>query len=212
MNFQSYFGSSRMLAPFREQLDQMKIVLGSSSPRRREIFGKECKFEVIPSLFDESTINSSMFSDPSEFVRVQAQKKCEEIMTRVKDADIIITADTINYIDNQILGKPGTHEKAYEMLKMLNNRSHLVETGVYIAMPKKGKYSSFSCTTKIYFDDLPESVIRAYAYSDDPLDKSGGYGYSSKGTSLVKKIDGDFGNSVGFPLNEICKHIAQMLQ
>ena len=201
-----------MLTPFREQLDKMKIILGSSSPRRRELLGNVCNFEVVPSNFDESTINPSMFSNPSEFVRVQAQKKCEEIISRVKDADIVLTADTIVFIDNEILGKPENHEKAYEMIKRLNNRTHSVETGVYISMPKKGKSSSFSVTTTVYFDNLSESVMRAYADSDDPLDKAGGYGYSSKAMSLVKKIDGDFPNSVGLPLNEVCKQIAKLIQ
>ena len=77
-----------MLAPYREQLDKMKIILGSASPRRREFLAKECKFEVIPSNFDESTINPSMFKNPSEFVRTQAKKKCEELASRVKDADM----------------------------------------------------------------------------------------------------------------------------
>lgn len=98
------------------------------------------------------------------------------------------------------------------MLKMLNNRCHSVETGVYITMPKKGKNASFSVTTLVYFDDLPDSVIRAYANSDDPLDKAGAYGYLSRAMSLIKKIDGDFANVIGFPLNEVCKHIARMLQ
>lgn len=200
-----------MLAPYKEQLDKMKIILGSSSPRRRELLGTVCNFEVIPSNFDESTINPSMFPNPSEFVRVQAQKKCEEIVSRVKDADIIITADTIVFIDNEILGKPESHDKAYEMIKRLNNRTHFVETGVCITMPKKGKSSTFSVKTTVYFDNLTDSVLRAYAYSDDPMDKSGSYGYSSKATSLVKKIDGDFGNSVGLPVNEVCKQIIKLL-
>lgn len=199
------------MSPYKDQLDKMKIVLGSSSPRRRELLSKECNFEVIPSNFDESTINPSMFANPSEFVRTQAKKKCEELVSRVKDADLIITADTIVFIDNQILGKPGTHEKAYEMIKTLNNRSHSVETGVYITMPKKGKSSSFSVTTSVHFDDLPDSVIRAYANSDDPLDKAGAYGYQSGAMSLIKKIDGDFANVVGLPLNEVCKQIARLL-
>ncbi|OHT15642.1 maf protein [Tritrichomonas foetus] len=201
-----------MLAPYRQQLDQMKIVLGSSSPRRKELLGKICNFEVIPSNFDESTINPSMFPNPSEFVRVQARKKCEEIADRIKDVDMIITADTIVFIDNQILGKPGTHEKAYEMIKQLNNRPHSVETGVFITMPKKGKSVSFSVETKVYFDDLPDSVIRAYADSDDPLDKAGAYGYQSGAMSLIKKIDGDFANVVGLPVNELCKRIAELIK
>jgi septum formation protein len=133
-------------------------------------------FEVIPSNFDESTITPSAFPTPSEFVRVQSQRKAEELAGRVSDADLVITADTVVVIDGEILGKPGTHERAYEMIKKLNNRSHTVETGVFIALPKLGRSESFSATTTVFFDDLPEAVVRAYADSDDPLDKAGAYG------------------------------------
>lgn len=200
-----------MLAPYQKQLNEMKIVLGSQSPRRRELLSSLFQFEVIPSQFDESTINPSQFSNPSEFVRVQAQKKCEEIATRITDADMIITADTIVFIDNQILGKPGTHEKAYEMISMLSGRSHSVETGVFITMPKLNKSVSFSVETKVYFDDLSKDVIKAYADSNDPLDKAGAYGIQSGAVSLIKKIDGDYSNVVGLPVHELCVQIRKLL-
>ena len=201
-----------MLVPLRSQLDSMKIVLGSTSPRRRELLEPFFKFEVVPSQFDESTISPADFPNPSEFVRVQAQKKCEEIERRVTDADLILTADTIVFVDNTILGKPGTHEKAYEMIKMLNNRMHLVETGVYITMPKRNRSVSFSVKTQVFFDNLSEEVIRAYADSDDPLDKAGAYGIQSGAMSLVKKIDGDYANVVGLPVNAVCSEIAKLLK
>lgn len=201
-----------MLVPLRSQLDSMKIVLGSTSPRRRELLEPFFKFEIVPSQFDESTISPADFPNPSEFVRVQAQKKCEEIERRVTDADLILTADTIVFVDNTILGKPGTHEKAYEMIKMLNNRMHLVETGVYITMPKRHRSVSFSVQTQVFFDNLSEEVIRAYANSDDPLDKAGAYGIQSGAMSLVKKIDGDYANVVGLPVNAVCSEIAKLLK
>ena len=201
-----------MLVPLRNQLDSMKIVLGSTSPRRRELLEPFFKFEVVPSQFDESTISPADFPNPSEFVRVQAQKKCEDIERRVTDADLILTADTIVFVDNTILGKPGTHEKAYEMIKMLNNRMHIVETGVYITMPKRNRSVSFSVKTQVFFDNLSEEVIRAYADSDDPLDKAGAYGIQSGAMSLVKKIDGDYANVVGLPVNAVCSEIAKLLK
>jgi septum formation protein len=141
-------------------------------------------------------------------VRVQAQKKCEELAGRLTDADMILTADTIVFIDNAILGKPGTHERAYEMIKTVNNRPHTVETGVFVTLPKLGKSSSFSVETKVYFDDLSEEVIRAYADSHDPLDKAGGYGIQSGAMSLVRKIEGEYSNVVGLPVNAVCREIA----
>jgi septum formation protein len=189
----------------------MKIVLGSQSPRRRELLSQFFAFDVIPSDFDESTLSPSSFSTPSEFVRVQAQKKCEELVSRLPNADMIITADTIVFVDNTILGKPGTHERAYEMIRQLNNRAHTVETGVFISLPKRGKSATFSVETKVYFDDLSEEVMRAYADSDDPLDKAGAYGIQSGAMSLVKKIEGDYSNVVGLPVNAVCREIARLL-
>ncbi|OHS96538.1 maf protein [Tritrichomonas foetus] len=200
-----------MLAPFREQLDKMKVILGSSSPRRRELLAPVLNFEVVPSDFDESTIDIKQYPNPTDYVKIQAQKKCEELAQRIADADIIITADTMVVYGDQILGKPKTHEEAYDMIKLLNGTKHTVVTGVYISMPKKNKNSSFSCETIIYFDDLPEDVMKCYAYSDDPMDKAGGYGYQSYAISLVKKIDGDFGNSVGMPANAIAVQLYKML-
>jgi hypothetical protein len=78
----------KMLVPLRSKLDQMKIVLGSHSPRRRELLAPFFAFDVVPSNFDESTISPSSFATPSEFVRVQAQKKCEELAGRLTDADM----------------------------------------------------------------------------------------------------------------------------
>lgn len=201
-----------MLAPFREQIKNMRVILGSQSPRRRELLANIIpKYEVIPSQFDESTISPDMFPNPSEFVRVQSQKKCEELIPSNQDADLIITADTIVFVDNKILGKPGTHERAYEMIKQLNGRSHTVETGVYLAMPKKNKFKSFSVSTQVYFADLSDEIIRAYADSDDPLDKAGAYGYQAGAMSLVTKIDGDYPNVIGLPIHQLAVEIAKLL-
>ena len=98
------------------------------------------------------------------------------------------------------------------MIKMLNNRMHIVETGVYITMPKRNRSVSFSVKTQVFFDNLSEEVIRAYADSDDPLDKAGAYGIQSGAMSLVQKIDGDYANVVGLPVNAVCSEIAKLLK
>ena len=201
-----------MLAPFADQLSKMKIILGSSSPRRRELLsGIIEKFEIIPSQFDESTINANDFEDPKEFVKVQSMKKAEELASRVSDADIVITADTIVTFDGKILGKPHTHEVAYQMISQLSGREHEVVTGVYISFPKLKKYVSFTETTIVVFDSLPEQVIKAYAESKDPLDKAGAYGIQSGAMSLITKIDGDYFNVVGLPVHSLAKHIYTVL-
>ena len=190
----------------------MKVVLGSQSPRRRELLsGIIQNFEVIPSQFDESTINKNDFKDPSEFVKVQSMKKAEELVNRVKDADIIITADTIVTFDDKILGKPKTHDVAYQMISDLSGREHKVVTGVYVSFPKLNKSVSFTESTEVFFDDLPEEVIKAYAESDDPLDKAGAYGIQSGAMSLITKINGDYYNVVGLPVHHLAKEIYNVL-
>jgi septum formation protein len=201
-----------MLAPFREQLDQMKIILGSTSPRRKELLSPIFNFEVVGGTFDESTISPDQFSSPSEFVREQAKRKCEELIEQHQDADIIITADTVVFIDGQVLGKPLTHERAYEMLKLLNNKAHSVETGVFVTMPKRKKSVSFSVETKVYFGDLSDEVIRAYANTPDPLDKAGGYGLQSGAMTLVSKIDGEYANVIGLPVHALCVEMVKLLK
>jgi septum formation protein len=201
-----------MLVPFADKLSQMKTVLGSQSPRRRELLSGIIKnFEVIPSQFDESTINQNDYKDPKEFVREQSMHKAEEITSRVKDADIIITADTIVTFDGKILGKPKTHDVAYEMISQLSGREHEVVTGVFVSFPKLGKKISFTETTLVHFDKLPEEVIKAYADSDDPLDKAGAYGIQSGAMSLINKIDGDYFNVVGLPVHRLAKEIYNVL-
>ncbi|EAY12284.1 maf protein [Trichomonas vaginalis G3] len=201
-----------MLASFADRLDKMKIILGSQSPRRRELLsGIFKKFEVIPSEFDESTINKFSFPDPRDFVKVQSQKKAEELANRIGDADIVITADTIVAIDGKILGKPHTHEVAYQMISELNGRPHQVITGVHVVFPKLKKSLSFTETTQVIFDKLPEAAVKAYADSDDPLDKAGAYGIQSGAMSLIKKIDGDYFNVVGLPVNHLAREIYNVL-
>lgn len=204
-----------MLLPFKDRLANIKIILGSQSPRRRELLSPIVNFEVVVTNFDESKIHPEDFPSPKEFVREQAKCKCEFLTTRITDADIIITADTVVFIDNTIFGKPKSHEEAYEMINKLNGRVHFVETGVFIWFKSRSgeiRTSSFSEETKIYFDDLSDEVMRLYADSEDPLDKSGGYGYGAFALSLVKKIEGDFGNSIGLPVNSIAKKLYEFLE
>jgi septum formation protein len=110
-------------------------------------------------------------------------------------------------IDETILGKPGRHERADEMTTKLNNRTHSVDTGVFITMPKRAK----SVETKVLLDNLLEAIVRACADADGPLDNAGAYGIHSGAISLIKSIDGDYSNVVGLPVNAVCREIAKLL-
>ena len=203
----------RMLAPFQSLLGNLKIILGSQSPRRKELLSNILSnFEIIPSSFDESTIKPEDFPNPIDFVKEQSKRKCQELANHIKDADIVITADTIVTFDGHIIGKPHTHEKAFEMIKSLSGREHIVVTGVFVSFPKIEKTISFEEETKVFFYNVPEEVIKAYADSNDPLDKAGAYGIQSGAMSLISKIEGDYFNVVGLPVHKLSLEIYNILK
>uniref|UniRef100_A0A8D8RCD4 N-acetylserotonin O-methyltransferase-like protein n=2 Tax=Cacopsylla melanoneura TaxID=428564 RepID=A0A8D8RCD4_9HEMI len=204
--------SSVMLEPYINQLNNLKIVLASSSPRRSQLLKSiGLKFEVIPSDFDESSVPVSKFKNYGDFVSELAYKKAMEVSDLLREenheADLIIGADTIVTINDMVLGKPKDEEEAKEFLSKLSGNTHSVFTGV--AILSKGRNSRFSNQTEVTFSKLTPEVISAYVKTGEPLDKAGAYGIQGKGGSLIEKVSGDPFNVVGFPLSAFCTHLIQ---
>ncbi|KAI5704262.1 hypothetical protein M8J75_003515 [Diaphorina citri] len=202
-----------MLEPYMGQLNNLKIVLASSSPRRSQILKSiGLKFEVIPSNFDESSIPVSKFkSNYGEYVSELAYKKALEVSQHLKEdnvePDLIIGADTVVSINDMMLGKPKDEEEAKEFLSKLSGNTHSVFTGV--AILTKDKDSRFYNQTQVTFANLTPAVISAYVKTREPLDKAGAYGIQGIGGSLVEKVTGDPFNVVGFPLSAFCSHLVE---
>ena len=130
---------------------------------------------------------------------------------------MVIGSDTIVTYDGKIYGKPKDKEDAIRVLKELSGKVHSVISGVVILSnhTKDGPSQkmieySFHAVTKVEFDDLADDVIKAYVETGEPMDKAGGYGIQAIGGTLVKRIDGDYYNVVGFPLNMFCKAVTNM--
>jgi septum formation protein len=179
------------------------IILASASPRRKNIF-EMMNIPVIvqPSSIEEIAPNGKT---PGETVCILAGEKADDVAGSTADG-IIISADTIVVLGETILGKPDNHTEAASMLKKLSGREHSVYSGVCViyknSAERNQKRFTFFERTKVTFSPLEEWEIEQYIKTGSPLDKAGAYGIQDDmGSLFVKKIEGDYYNVVGFPIN-----------
>jgi septum formation protein len=178
----------------------MKLILASASPRRKEILSNMgYEFEVKPSGVEE-VVHHHM--TPEETATDLARQKAEDIARRYPE-DLVMGADTIVVLDGKVLGKPLDNDDAVRMLRALRGREHQVITGV--ALIQGQKEHCFSVTTRVWMIDSSEELLSAYVLSGEPQDKAGSYGIQGKGALLVEKIDGDYFNVVGLPIQKIAR-------
>lgn len=179
-------------------LNRYKIVLGSNSPRRRELLaGLDIDFEVqvIPGI-DESFPDTLPAFDVPVYI---ARKKAEAYIPSMPADELLITADTIVWTFGEILGKPKDREDAIAMLRKLSGRVHEVITGVCITT--KEKMISFSASSAVSFARLDEEEIVYYVDKYRPFDKAGSYGIQEWiGYVAVEAINGSFYNVMGLPV------------
>lgn len=172
-----------------------RVILASNSPRRRELMARM----DIP--FTAKGVQTEEFLDTSlplgKAIEQIARQKALAVREFFQD-DVIIGADTIVCIDGEVLGKPRDEQQAFEMLKRLSGRTHQVITGVAVLYPREE--ITFYQTTDVTFYQLSDEEIRAYAATNEPLDKAGAYGIQGKGAFLVEKIAGDYYNVMGLPM------------
>lgn len=180
----------------------MRIILASASPRRRELLSGLGigEFEVCPSHFDEGSVTER---DPVERVRRIAEGKASSLAGQLPETQrlsepLVIAADTLVYLDGEILGKPRDEDDAFRMLTALSGREHHVATGV--AVTSRGVLESGVEVTAVRFRHLSAEEIRRYIATGEPMDKAGAYGIQRLGGLLVLGITGDYFNVVGLPV------------
>jgi len=184
-----------------------KIFLCSSSPRRKELLQlMGLEFEIFIADVDE-TIPESL--PPSEYVQRLALKKARSAAETLREG-VLIAADTIVTLDQQILGKPIDDEDAFRMLTKLCGRTHSVFTGIVVFDRLSNyilkQYRETSVTMRHYTID----EIQHYVQTREPMDKAGAYGIQGLGALLVDKIEGDYFNVMGLPismLNQMLKEV-----
>lgn len=182
-------------------VNDYKIVLASNSPRRKELLGGlGVSFEVRTLQdIDESYPDTLKGEDIPKFI---SGKKAEAYLKTMADDELIITADTIVYDDEQVLGKPKDAEDAKRMLRQLSGHAHEVITGVSIVT--KQKTVQFASTSKVFFADLSDDEIDYYVARYKPFDKAGAYGIQEWiGFVGVTRIEGSYFNVMGLPIQRL---------
>ena len=182
-----------------------KIILESQSPRRKQLMeAAELKFEIIIADVDETNPPGMDGALVPEYL---AKKKAAAIQSQVHDA-IIIAADTVVLLDDEILGKPVDADDAKEILGKLSGRIHKVVTGV--CMQKGAKQVSFSTVTEVHFRRLTPEQIAHYVERYKPYDKAGAYAIQEWiGMIGIEKINGDYYNVMGLPIGEVVRALKQ---
>lgn len=182
----------------------MKIVLASASPRRRELL------QLIG--ISDFTIRVSEAEEtypadlsPAQIVEYISREKAEAVACAPDE--LIITADTMVFLDQARLGKPVDEADALRMLTALQGRRHTVRTGVTVR--QGDRFLTESEATDVEFRPATEAELRAYIATGEPMDKAGAYGVQGKGALLVQRLEGDFFNVMGLPVLRLSRLLEQ---
>jgi septum formation protein len=183
-----------------ENLKKYKIVLGSASPRRQELLrGINLNFEVIPMDVEESY---PPYLTGVEIPMYLAEKKADAYKSMLDDELMVITADTIVFLDGKVLGKPVDKADAFKMLQRLSGKTHQVITGVCISTNLRRR--TFHTISEVKFARLNDSEIEYYLEHYAPYDKAGSYGVQEWiGFIAVENINGSYFNVMGLPIQRL---------
>jgi len=189
----------------RGNMRKMKtIILASASPRRKEILAKTgLKFKVDESDYKE---NMDIRLPPRQLATLHSIGKAQAVAAKYRNA-LIISADTIVVLKNRVFGKPRDRQEAKKMLKTLSGKAHTVITVYTILDSASEKVTTKSVESKVFFKRLTDDEITTYIKSGEPLDKAGAYGVQGLGALIVKRIEGDFFNVMGLPLNALAESL-----
>lgn len=180
------------------------IILASQSPRRRELLGLYgIPFVVDPSQADEEHVQGT----GAQRVQKLAQLKCAEVAAR-HPGRMVLAADTLVCVNDEILGKPKDEQDASRMLHLLSGRAHEVHTGVCLRLPD-GRQLCGVETTRVFFLPLSEQSIRRYIATGESMDKAGAYGIQGRAGIFVSHIEGSPSNAIGLPLGLLTRFLTQ---
>jgi septum formation protein len=175
----------------------MNLVLASQSPRRRELLSiLGYPFTVVPSAIDEVPRDGE---DPEQFAVRVAREKGMEVASRVARS-IIISADTVVTVNDEILGKPVDEQDAVNMLRKLSGRDHVVLTAITMINQLKNETLEGLERTRVWFLPLTDEQIRDYVRRENVLDKAGAYAIQGYAGVYIPRIEGNYFNVMGLPL------------
>ena len=186
----------------------MKFILASSSPRRQNLLQRlQIPFDVILPNVDESMVVPD--GSPGTYCTALAELKANEVSQHYPN-ELVIGADTIVFLSDEILGKPDDKAAAEHMLQTLSGKTHQVYTGVCLKWTKKNIHHLFAEITTVTFRNLDEGDITYYIENYLPYDKAGAYGIQDWSAIFVKEIRGCYDNVVGFPISRFYQELKKL--
>ncbi len=191
-----------------KNLDNLKVVLASASPRRKELLSLIFnEYDIRPADCDEALPEGIKAQEAVEYLSLIKNKATVEICD---ENSLVISADTVVAVEGEILGKPQDKEDARRMISLLSGREHQVFTGVTLSL--KGNFKTFSEKTDVIFYKLTDKEIEDYISTDEPYDKAGAYGIQGEAGLLVKAVNGDYYNVVGLPVARLKREIMEFIE
>ena len=180
----------------KDKLNTINIILASGSPRRQQFF-KEMDLHYTIRLKEIEEIYPDHLQ-AEEITNFLAELKAKAFENELKENDVLVTSDTIVWLNNKALGKPKDYDDAFQMLQQLANKTHEVITSVCLKSIEKTEV--FHCVTKVTFSDISDEAIGYYLDNYKPFDKAGSYGIQDWiGLVGISKIEGSYTNVVGLP-------------
>lgn len=191
-----------------DNLEKYKVILASGSPRRRELMaglGVNYEVRILPDV-DESYPDALQGEEIPLYI---AKEKADAYIPMMQPDELIITADTIVWLDGKVLGKPRDREDALQMLRTMSGRTHEVFTGVCITTTDWQR--SFTAQTEVRFATLSEDEIIYYVDNFKPMDKAGAYGVQEWiGFIGVENISGSYYNIMGLPVQKLYRELLKV--
>lgn len=191
-----------------DNLEKYKVILASGSPRRRELMaglGVNYEVRILPDV-DESYPDTLQGEEIPLYI---AKEKADAYIPMMQPDEMIITADTIVWLDGKVLGKPRDREDALQMLRTMSGRTHEVFTGVCITTTDWQR--SFTAQTEVRFATLSEDEIIYYVDNFKPMDKAGAYGVQEWiGFIGVENISGSYYNIMGLPVQKLYRELLKV--
>jgi septum formation protein len=182
-----------------------RLILASASPRRAELLRQlGLRFEVVTS---EAAEFAHEHLSPLELCQLNAHRKARAVAKKFPDA-LVLAADTLVFLEDEVLGKPANLGEARRMLERLQGRTHQVVTGVVLVQWRAHRERVFAVSTDMRLRALTSSQIRDYLARVNPLDKAGAYAVQEHGELIIEEISGSYTNVVGLPL----EHVQEELQ
>jgi septum formation protein len=176
------------------------LILASASPRRAELLQLlKLKFRVVPSTATE-VLDEQL--SPFEVCQLNARRKARAVAKKNPDS-LVLGADTLVFLDGEIMGKPANPADAERMLTRLQSRTHQVVTGISLIHLRAHRERIFAVSTEVMFHLLDAGQIRDYLAKVNPLDKAGAYAIQEHGDLIISEISGSYSNVVGLPVERL---------